>query len=111
MTAVAVFVRVQSLGMPYGDAAKRLPLRIRSLADRGLGADDVYVAVVRPVVLLARLVVRGERHLETAVHSCANGLRQVAGTGQRLQNGTPTAGLVAVAAGVVLVALIGISLW
>ena len=111
MAAVAVLVRVQSLGMPYGDAAKRLPPRVRSLAERGLGADAVYIAVAAPVVVLARLVAKGERHLEAAVHSSVTGLRQLTTAGKRLQNGTPTAGLVAVALGVVLVGLIGISLW
>ena len=111
MAAVAVFVRVQSLGTPYGDAAGRLPLTLRSLADRGLGMDGVYVALTRPVVALARLVADAERGLETGVHSTARGARGLAGVGARLQNGTPTAGLVAVALGVVAVGLIGISLW
>ncbi|MEO8850610.1 MAG: NADH-quinone oxidoreductase subunit L [Allobranchiibius sp.] len=111
MAAVAVLVRVQSLGMPYGDAAKRLPPRVRILAERGLGADDAYVAAVRPVVGLAGFVAQAERHLESTVHSSVTGLRQLTTAGQRLQNGTPTAGLVAVALGVVLVGLIGISLW
>ncbi|MBO1756405.1 NADH-quinone oxidoreductase subunit L [Allobranchiibius sp. CTAmp26] len=111
MAAVAVFVRVQSLGTPYGDAAGRLPLTLRSVADRGLGMDGVYVALTRPVVALARLVAGAERGLETGVHSTARGARGLAGVGARLQNGTPTAGLVAVALGVVAVGLIGISLW
>ncbi|UIJ36516.1 proton-conducting transporter membrane subunit [Allobranchiibius sp. GilTou73] len=111
MAAVAVFVRVQSLGTPYGDAAARLPITLRSRADRGLGMDGVYVALTRPVLALARLVADGERGLETGVHSTAKGARGLAGAGARLQNGTPTAGLVAVAVGVVAVGLIGISLW
>ena len=111
MAAVAMFVRVQSLGTPYGDAAQRLPLTLRSAADRGLGVDGVYVALTRPVLGLARLVAGGERSLETGVHSTARGARGLAGAGARLQNGTPTAGLIAVALGVVAVGLIGISLW
>lgn len=111
MAAVAMLVRVQSLGTPYGDAASRLPLALRSVADRGLGMDGVYVALTRPVLALARLVAGGERGLEAGVHSSARGARGLAGAGSRLQNGTPTAGLIAVALGVVAVGLIGISLW
>lgn len=111
MTAVAVFVRVQSLGTPYGDAAQRLPLGLRSSADRGFGMDDVYVALTRPVLALARVVATAERNVESGVQASTSQTRRLAIIGRRLQNSTPTAGLLAVAFGVVLVALIGISLW
>ena len=111
IAAVAVLVRVQSLGTSYGDAAARLPLSVRSAADRGLGVDAWYVALTRPVLALAHLVAAGEQALERAVRGSVTGVRALGSTGARLQNGTPTVGLIAVACGIVAVGLIGISLW
>lgn len=111
MTAVAIVVRMQSLGTPFGDAAQRLPRQFRLSADRGFGVDSVYVALGGFVLSLARLVATGERGLDAGIRSSATGARRLAAGGQRLQNGTPTAGLVAIALGILLVGLIGISLW
>lgn len=111
MTAVALVVRTQSLGTPFGDAAHRLPRQFRLSADRGFGVDSLYVGLGGSVLALARLVATGERSLDAGVRSSATGVRGLAISGQRLQNGTPTAGLVAIALGILLVGLIGISLW
>ncbi|XAS77440.1 NADH-quinone oxidoreductase subunit L [Dermatophilaceae bacterium Sec6.4] len=111
MTAVAIVVRVQSLGMPYGDAAGRLSKRLRLSADRGFGVDSVYVAIGGSVLALARLVADSEHALDRGVRSSASGLQRLASGGARLQNDTPTAGLIAIALGVLLVGLVGISLW
>ncbi|BDZ56890.1 NADH-quinone oxidoreductase subunit 5 family protein [Barrientosiimonas endolithica] len=112
MLAAALLVRVMSLRTRYGDAAEHTPLRWRSAASRGLGVDGLYVALVaRPVLALARLVAAGERQLDTGVSGLSSAARRLGDSGESLHRRTPSSGLVAILAGALLVALLGVALW
>ncbi|WP_265445709.1 NADH-quinone oxidoreductase subunit L [Flexivirga meconopsidis] len=112
MAAVALLVRLMSIGTVYGDAAARLPLPLRSSASRGFDVDAGYVGLVaRPVVALARGVARLEGGLDRGVQALPALVTRVAGAGFRLHTRRPTSGLVAVALGVVLVGLMGVIWW
>ncbi|NNG38920.1 NADH-quinone oxidoreductase subunit L [Flexivirga sp. ID2601S] len=112
MAAVALLVRLMSVGTVYGDAAARLPLPLRSSASRGFDADQAYVGLVaRPVVALARGVARLDDGLDRRVQALPGVFASIAATGSRLHTRRPTSGLVAVALGVVLVGLMGVIWW
>ncbi|AKU17877.1 NADH-quinone oxidoreductase subunit L [Luteipulveratus mongoliensis] len=112
MAAAALLVRMASLRTTYGDASDRLPASWRSLAARGLGADTVYVNVVaRPVLALAQLVAGADRRLEQGVEAAPALIRSLGDHTDRVHTRRPTSGLLAVVGGVLVVALLGVTLW
>ncbi len=112
MAAVAVLVRVMSLGTIYGDAAERVPRAIRSSAIRGFGADTAYVTLVaRPVVALARAVAAVDDLLDGAVLRVARATRHLAVRGLGWHHRKPTSGVVALAGGLIVVGVLGVALW
>ena len=111
MGAVALLVRMMSVGTVYGDAAARLPQAVRVSAWRGFDADRLYVALVQPVVSLAHAVTRAEGMLDRGVQGLPEVSSSVAKAADRLHTGRPTSGLVAVCVGLVVVGLMGVVLW
>lgn len=112
MLAAALLVRISSLGTTYGDAAERTPLVWRSAASRGFGIDRLYVGLVaHPVLALARGVARVEGRLDRGVTGLAVPVRTLGDRGERLHRRTPSAGLVTLLAGTLLVAILGVALW
>ena len=112
IAAAGVLVRVLSLRTTYGDAASRLPLGLRSFASRGADVDRLYVALVgRPVEALAVVVARVDALIERGVRGLGTGALALAERGARAHTGAPSFGLVAVAVGVVLAGLLGVTLW
>ncbi|WP_018156963.1 NADH-quinone oxidoreductase subunit L [Demetria terragena] len=112
MTAAALLVRIMSLRTTYGDAAERAPLAWRSAASRSLGIDTVYVALVaQPVLALARTVHRAEAHLDRGVSGLSTAARTLGDRGSAVHRRTPSSGLVALLAGTLAVALLGVILW
>ncbi|TWE11581.1 NADH-quinone oxidoreductase subunit L [Rudaeicoccus suwonensis] len=112
MAAVALLVRWMSIGTVYGDAAARLPLPLRSSASRGLDVDAVYQrAVARPVLALAHAVSGVESRLDRTVQSAPAVTTALARRGASWHTRKPETGLVAVALGLVIAALVGATLW
>jgi NADH-quinone oxidoreductase subunit L len=112
MLAAGLLVRIMSLRTTYGDAAERAPLAWRSAASRGFGVDRVYVALVgAPVLALARGVTWVERRFDGWIAGLAGAARSLGDRGESLHRRTPSSGLVALLAGTVLVALLGVTLW
>ncbi|HET7398799.1 MAG TPA: proton-conducting transporter membrane subunit [Intrasporangium sp.] len=108
-SATAVFV-VSETG--DRDAAELLPGRVRSGAERGFGADTAYVAVGGAVTRLARLVVMLDRDVVDAYPRAAVvATRAVGRVGDRVHRGVPSAALLALLAGVVVVAVLGVAGW
>jgi NADH-quinone oxidoreductase subunit L len=79
----------------------------RPILRDGFRLDDVYdVIVVRPVVALARLVVRtDERVVDAAVEGSGRSARGLGGLLRRTENGNPQAYVSGVLAGVVVIVL------
>jgi NADH-quinone oxidoreductase subunit L len=79
----------------------------RPILRDGFRLDDVYdVIVVRPVVALARLVVRtDERVVDAAVEGSGRGARGLGGLLRQTENGNPQAYVSGVLAGVVVIVL------
>jgi NADH-quinone oxidoreductase subunit L len=106
------FVGVRSLATAGHDPARRLGPAAADLSDRGFGFDAVYVAVGRAVIAVARLVVRLDRDVVDAYPRGAASLTGIAGrAGEKAHRGAPSTGLVAVVVGVVLVAVVGVTVW
>ena len=107
-----VFLGVRFLGAAGDDPAARLGPVAVDLSDRGFGFDAVYVAVGRAVTSLARLVVRLDRDVVDAYPRGTAALTGIAGrAGEKAHRGVPSAGLLAVVLGVVLVAVAGVTVW
>ena len=111
MGAVALLVRMMSVGTVYGDAAARIPVFVRASASRGFDADRIYVAVVRPVIALAHAVTRVEGLLDRGVQALPVLSARIARRTDRLHDRRPTSGLVAVSVGLVVVGVMGVVLW
>ncbi len=115
VTVVAVivtFVLVRWGSAPGGDPAARLGARWQGRSDRGFGVDRAYVGFGRAVLLVARLVVTLDRDVVDAYPRGAAAVTGLLGrAGERAHRGTPSAGLVAVVVGVVLVAIAGVTVW
>ncbi|RNI21652.1 NADH-quinone oxidoreductase subunit L [Flexivirga caeni] len=111
MGAVALLVRMMSVGTVYGDAAARVPVFVRAAASRGFDVDRIYVAVVRPVVGLAHVVTRLEGRLDAGVQRLPEASAALARRTARLHTHRPTTGLLAVSVGLVAVGLMGVILW
>ncbi|MDQ6715319.1 MAG: NADH-quinone oxidoreductase subunit L [Actinomycetota bacterium] len=109
---VAVFFGVRALAAGGRDPAARLGPAIGDLSDRGFRVDAAYVGLGRVVTAVARLVVRLDRHVVDAYPRGAASVTSLAGrAGERAHRGTPSAGLLAVVVGVVLVAVAGVTVW
>ena len=95
-----------------GDAADRLGPRATAAADRGLDVDRAYVALTRPVLALARVVVAADRQVIDAYVRGAVVLTRWAGAGgERAHTGKPSAYLVWLLVGMLAVGVAGVSLW
>jgi NADH-quinone oxidoreductase subunit L len=100
------------MGAAGHDPAARLGPTVADLSDRGFGFDRVYVAVGRAVTALAGLVVRLDRDVVDAYPRGTASLTGIAGrAGEKAHRGAPSAGLLAVVLGVVLVAVAGVTVW
>jgi len=109
---VLAVVAVRSASSGTTDPATWLGARWQERSDRGFGVDTAYVAVVRVVLALARLVVVLDRDV---VDAYPRGAARVAGllggAGERVHRGVPSAGLVALVVGVVGLAVAGVTVW
>ncbi|TQM64307.1 NADH-quinone oxidoreductase subunit 5 family protein [Humibacillus xanthopallidus] len=94
------------------DVADRVPGHVRDAAVRGFGADTAYVGVGRAVTAVARLVVALDRDVVDAYPRAtvvaARGLGQA---GERSHRGVPSLSLLALLAGVVVIAVLGVTAW
>jgi NADH-quinone oxidoreductase subunit L len=96
-----------------GDAADRLlGARRMAMFDQGFGADGVYVAVVSPVVKLARIVVTGDRQvIDAYVRGTVVATRWAGAAGERAHTRKPSSYLVWLLLGVLAVGVSGVTLW
>jgi NADH-quinone oxidoreductase subunit L len=96
-----------------GDAAVRLlGARRMVMFDKGFGADGVYVAVVSPVVKLARIVVTGDRQvIDAYVRGTVVATRWAGVAGERAHTRKPSSYLVWLLLGVLAVGVSGVTLW
>jgi len=94
------------------DVAARVPSRLRDAAVRGFGVDTAYLGVGRAVTAVARLVVALDRDVVDAYPRAtvvaARGLGRV---GERSHRGVPSLSLLALLAGVVVIAVLGVTAW
>lgn len=112
IAAAGLLVRALSVRTTFGDAASRLPLYLRTFASRGADVDRLYLALVaRPVEMLAGVVARADAMLERGVRALGTGALTLATRSGRVHTGAPSVGLVALACGVVLAGVLGVTLW
>ncbi|GAB3484892.1 NADH-quinone oxidoreductase subunit 5 family protein [Flexivirga lutea] len=111
MGAIALLVRMMSVGTVYGDAAARLPISVRASASRGFDADRLYVAFGQAFLALARGVARLDDRLDHGVQQLPAAVAAFVRRADRLHTRRPTSGLVAVSVGLVAVGLMGVILW
>lgn len=108
----AAFFAVRAMSSQGRDPAARLGRTVLEDADRGFGMDAVYVVVARAVTTVARGVAFLDREVVDAYPRAAASLTGMGGRlGQRIHRGNPSAGLLAVVVGVVLVAVGGVTVW
>ena len=94
------------------DAADRLPSRLRAGAIVGFGADTAYARVGAGVTALARLVVVLDRDVVDAYpRATAVAARQFGRLGVRLHRAVPASALLGVVIGIVVVAVLGVTVW
>ncbi len=94
------------------DAADLLPEPARAAAVAGLHADAAYAAFGRAVVAVARLVVFLDRDVVDAYPRALAATTRAAGrAGQRAHRAVPSLGLVGVVTGVLVVAVLGVTVW
>jgi NADH-quinone oxidoreductase subunit L len=94
------------------DVAEVVPQRLRDSAVRGFGVDTAYVAVGRGVTALARLVVALDRDVVDAYpRATAVVVRGLGRAGVRSHRAVPSLSLVALLAGAVVVAVLGVAAW
>jgi NADH-quinone oxidoreductase subunit L len=106
------FLGVRAMATAGHDPARRLGPAVADLSDRGFGFDAVYVAAGRAVIAVARLVVRLDRDVVDAYPRGAASLTGIAGRlGEKAHRAAPSAGLLAVVVGVVLIAVAGVTVW
>ena len=95
-----------------GDAADLLGARRMALFDKGFGADGVYVAVVSPVVKLARVVVTADREvIDAYVRGTVVATRWAGIAGERAHTRKPSSYLVWLLFGLLAVGVSGVTLW
>ncbi len=110
MAAAATAVWAASRGVRTRDAAARLPAALRLSAERGLGADAAYRAVVaRPTVRLAHGVTWLDAQiLDGYVRATGHAARLVGAASERLSPVKPAPSLVLVLAGVLIFGVFGV---
>jgi len=95
-----------------GDAADRLGASRMAKFDKGFGADAVYVAVVSPVVALARIVVTADREvIDAYVRGTVVATRWAGTAGERAHTRKPSSYLVWLLLGLLAVGVTGVTLW
>jgi NADH-quinone oxidoreductase subunit L len=95
-----------------GDAAELLGARRIGLFDKGFGADGIYVAVVSPVVRMARVVVTADREvIDAYVRGTVVVTRWVGVAGERAHTRKPSSYLVWLLLGLLAVGVSGVTLW
>lgn len=105
-------VRVMSLHQLHGDAARRLPANLRLTASRGWGLDGAYQGlVVTPTMALARGVRRIEGFWDTGVMSLPLLMQSLGSATDRAHRRKPASGLAFVLSGVIVAAVLGVTLW
>lgn len=112
MAVAALAVWVVSRGVGSRDAAARLPMRISIAAERGLGFDMLYRAVVtRPVLALARGVQWLDREvLDAYVRGAGAAARLLGAALHYTHPRRPAPGLVLVLGGMLVLVVIGVVL-
>ncbi len=110
MAAAALAVWAASRGVRSRDAAARLPTSLTLAAERGLGADTAYQAVIaRPTLALARAVTWLDDTILDGYVRGAGHVASLLGTGsQRLSPIRPAPSLVLVVTGVLVFATLGV---
>ena len=94
------------------DVADLVPGRVREGAVRGFGADTAYVGVGRAVTAVARLVVALDRDVVDAYpRATVVAARGLGRAGERSHRGVPSLSLLALLAGVVVIAVLGVTAW
>lgn len=110
--ATIMAVRVMSLRQLHGDAARRLPSSVRLAASRGWGLGSAYRAlVVSPMVMLSRGVRATDSFLDKGMMSLPLLVRMAGSRLDAAHSRRPSAGLAFVLCGVVLAAVLGVTLW
>jgi len=110
--AAALSVRRMASMNDSGDAAELLGARRMALFDKGFGVDGIYVAVVSPVVMLARIVVKADREVIDAYVRGTVVVTRWAGTvGERAHTRRPSSYLVWLLLGLLAVGASGVTLW
>jgi len=95
-----------------GDAADLLGSRRMAMFDKGFGVDGIYVAVVSPVVKLARVVVLADREVvDASVRGTVVATRWAGVASERAHTRRPSSYLVWLLLGLLAVALSGVTLW
>ncbi|MEP7192422.1 MAG: proton-conducting transporter membrane subunit [Actinomycetota bacterium] len=95
-----------------GDAADLLGSRRMALFDKGFGVDDIYVAIVSPVVKLAWIVVKADREIIDAyVRGSVVVTRWIGVEGERVHTRKPSSYLVWLLLGLLAVGVSGVTLW
>ena len=103
---------VRSRSRDGADVADLVSPATRLRAEAGFGVDTAYRAVGRGAVAAARVVARLDRDVVDAYPRAAARITVWAGRGGELAHrGSPSAGLVAVVVGVVVLAVAGVTLW
>ena len=89
-----------------------MPSRLRAGAIVGFGADTAYARVGAGVTALARLVVVLDRDVVDAYpRATAVAARQFGRLGVRLHRAVPASALLGVVIGIVVVAVLGVTVW
>jgi NADH-quinone oxidoreductase subunit L len=83
-----------------------------ALFDKGFGADGIYVAVVSPVVKLARIVVTADRQvIDAYVRGTVVATRWTGVASERVHTRKPSSYLVWLLVGLLAVGVSGVTLW
>ena len=111
LAAWLVVGRMSSMSVS-GDAADILGARRMALFDKGFGADGIYVAVVSPVVKLARIVVTADRQvIDAYVRGTVVATRWTGVASERVHTRKPSSYLVWLLVGLLAVGVSGVTLW
>jgi NADH-quinone oxidoreductase subunit L len=110
--AAWLVVRRLALMNASGDAADLLGAHRITLFDKGFGADGIYVAVVSPVVSLARIVVKADREvIDAYVRGTVVATRWTGIASERVHTRKPSSYIVWLLLGLLAVGVSGVTLW
>ena len=111
LAAWVIVGRMASMNLS-GDAADLLGARRMALFDKGFGVDGIYVAVVSPVFMLARIVVKADRNvIDAYVRGTVVATRWTGTASERYHTRKPSTYLVWVFVGLLVVGVSGVTLW